>query len=273
MTIAPCGLKLLTLNVGNPSEERAQRQLEWLAGRPEDVLVLTETKASAGCRLLSDAFRRAGYVVVGDTPPPGQYGVMLVSRLPLDADWWAWRQLYQRERAAAALLRLADGASLRIIGVYVPSRDASPEKVERKRRFLAELGQELSGCSDGPSVLLGDLNILEPDHRPRYPFFKPFEYEFYRRLGSQGLVDAYRLRSPEVEEYSWVGRTGDGYRYDHAFVSRELAAVVNGCRYVHDVRAGPDRWTDHSALTLDLDLLVPERVPSDPAALLPPRLF
>src|SRR5262249_13412203 len=151
--------------------------------------------------------------------------------------------------------------------------DASPEKVERKRRFLAELGQELAGCSDGPSVLLGDLNVLEPDHQPRYPFFKPFEYEFYRCLGSHGLVDAYRLRWPSAAEHSWVGRTGDGYRYDHAFVSRDLAAVVNSCGYVHEVRAGAGRWTDHSALALDLDLPVPERLPCDPAALLPSRLL
>jgi exodeoxyribonuclease III len=273
MGAAARGLKLLTLNVGNPSEERAQRQLEWLAGRREDVLVLTETKASTGCQLLSEAFRRAGYLVFGDAPPAGQYGVMVASRLPLEADWWAGRRLYQRERAVAALLRLGDGSWLRIIGVYVPSRDASAEKVERKRRFLAELGEDLADCSGSPLALLGDLNILEPDHRPRYPFFKPFEYEFYRRLGSQGLVDAYRVCCAGVDEYSWVGRTGDGYRYDHAFVSGELGEAVTACCYVHEIRVGAGRWTDHSALTLELDLPVPERLPSDPAALLLPRLL
>ncbi len=46
-------LSVLTLNIANPSVERAQRQLEWLATRDEDVFVLTETKASDGCRLLA----------------------------------------------------------------------------------------------------------------------------------------------------------------------------------------------------------------------------
>lgn len=41
-------LSLLTLNIANPSPERAERQLSWLAARDEDVLVLTETKDSAG---------------------------------------------------------------------------------------------------------------------------------------------------------------------------------------------------------------------------------
>jgi exodeoxyribonuclease III len=87
------------------------------------------------------------------------------------------------------------------------------------------------------------------------------------------VVDAYRLRHPGEDEYSWVGRTGDGYRYDHAFVSRGLAGTVDGCAYVHGIRVGAGRWTDHSALTLGLDLPVPDRLPSDPAALVPSRLL
>jgi exodeoxyribonuclease III len=54
------GLSLLTFNIGNPSEERARRQLAWLAGRDEHVLVLTETKASSGCEV------RAGMRLCGD---------------------------------------------------------------------------------------------------------------------------------------------------------------------------------------------------------------
>src|SRR6266851_2201845 len=62
-------LSLLTWNIGNPSSDRAQRQLEWLANRPEDVLVLTETKASAGCQLLADAF--LGSRLRRSPPEPG----------------------------------------------------------------------------------------------------------------------------------------------------------------------------------------------------------
>jgi exodeoxyribonuclease-3 len=64
------GLSLLTFNIGNPSPERAQRQLAWLARRDEHVLVLTETKASAGCQLLAGAFTAAGYHVTYCPPGP-----------------------------------------------------------------------------------------------------------------------------------------------------------------------------------------------------------
>lgn len=85
----------------------------------------------------------------------------------------------------------------------------------------------------------------QPDHHPRYPFFRPFEYDFYRWLGEAGYRDAFRLLHPTATEYSWVGRTGDGYRYDHAFVSGALAGEVTVCAYVHESRT-QTRLTDHS---------------------------
>jgi exodeoxyribonuclease III len=36
------------------------------------------------------------------------------------------------------------------------------------------------------------------------------------------MADAFRHLHPHACEYSWVGRTGDGYRYDHAFCSQAL---------------------------------------------------
>jgi MFS family permease len=62
------GLSLLTLNIANPSRERATTQLAWLAARPEHVLVPTETKASDGCRLLAEAFHTASYTVQYSQP-------------------------------------------------------------------------------------------------------------------------------------------------------------------------------------------------------------
>lgn len=77
-----------------------------------------------------------------------------------------------------------------------------------------------------------------------------FGYEFYNWLGDAGYRDAFRLLHPSAAEYSWVGRTGDGYRYDHAFTSAALADQVDACDYVHEPRTA--RLTDHSGLSLQL---------------------
>jgi exodeoxyribonuclease-3 len=53
-------LRLLALNIANPSPTRAQLQLAWLRERPEDVLVLSETKNSKGSAQLLVGLQEAG---------------------------------------------------------------------------------------------------------------------------------------------------------------------------------------------------------------------
>lgn len=49
-------ISFLSLNIGNPSLDRARKQCEWLDKRPEDVFILTETKNSQGCSYIEDFF-------------------------------------------------------------------------------------------------------------------------------------------------------------------------------------------------------------------------
>ena len=191
---------------------------------------------------------------------------MIVSTVAaITDDGFGLRVGYLPSRGAAVVLP-APGGPLRVIGLYVPSRDASLEKTERKRKWLAACDAALAATvSEMPAVLLGDLNLLEPAHRPRYPFFAPFEYDFYRALASaHQLTDAFRHLHPDDAEYSWVSRTGDGYRYDHAFCSHSLASQITGCEYLHRPRA--DKLSDHSALTMHLAVTPPAPLPvSSPA--------
>jgi len=258
------GLSVLTFNIGNPSEQRAERQLAWLASRPEQVMVLTETKASAGCRLLADAFTAAGYHVTFPVPEPGEYGVMIITKVAAASGDFGAAVGYLPARAPSVTLA-APAGPIEVIGAYVPSRDAGPEKTERKRRWLAACSSALAARDPGrPVVFLGDLNVLEPGHQPRYPFFAPFEYDFYRDLSTRhGLADLFRHLHPDTAEYSWVGRTGDGYRYDHTFATPHLAQTTTGCQYLHQPRAS--KLSDHSALTANLALQPPPSLPvSDP---------
>lgn len=266
-------LSLLTLNIANPSPERAQRQLAWLAGRAEDVLVLTETKDSTGCRLLADAFTCAGYHVAYPVPENGDYGVLIASKVAARTDDFGGRVGYLPSRAAAITLP-APGGPIHIIGAYAPSRDASAEKTERKRKWLAACQHALASRPAHAAVFLGDLNVLEPGHQPHYSFFAPFEYDFYRQLNDTcGLIDAFRALHPGTVEHSWVGRTGDGYRYDHAHCTPDLAATLLACEYLHQPRL--DRLSDHSALTARLAVDPGQTlITSDPtAASEPPTLF
>ncbi|THA54300.1 endonuclease/exonuclease/phosphatase [Streptomyces sp. A1136] len=215
------------------------------------MLVLTETASSAGCDLLERRFTAAGYSVTFPRPEQrGERGAMIVSRLetrPLETG-----VTYLPHRAVGVTVD-SDEGPVDVIGLYVPSRDATEVKTERKRNFLQECRHTLlDGEGDAMRLVLGDFNVLEPGHVPRYRFFSPFEYEFYNWFGAAGYEDAFRRLHPEELDYSWVGRTGDGYRYDHAHVSGRLADRLTACSYVHEPRTMPDRLTDHSALAVGL---------------------
>jgi exodeoxyribonuclease III len=153
------------------------------------------------------------------------------------------------------------------------SHPATPSctKTERKQKWLAACRAGLAARDPGlPAVFLGDLTSSKPAHQPHYPFFVPFEYDFYRALVTEyGSVDAYRQLHPDAVEHSRVGQTGDRYRYDHAFFSASLGAAISDCAYVHQPRE--DRLSDHSAFTVRLNLEPsPALLVSDPVAVVTP---
>ncbi len=126
---------------------------------------------------------------------------MIASKVHVKEDDWNDQLDYLSARAATALLPVP-GGDLHLIGLYVPSRDASLDKTERKRRWLDACTAALitNGHAARHTLLVGDLNILEPDHNPHYSFFAPFEYDFYRALlNHHGLVDAFRLNNGLLE--------------------------------------------------------------------------
>jgi exodeoxyribonuclease-3 len=240
---------LFCWNVGNPSAERAAKQAGWLRARKEDIYVLTETKRSEGCLFFEKYFKAYGFGVVSSRPE-SDFGVLIIARSTISEGGFQKHFNYLPSRAVSALVKTPTGP-VEIAAMYVPSRDASPEKVARKQRYLSGATAALSkGLPPRRTIFCGDLNILEPNHVPRYPFFQEWEYAFYEHILASGFQDAFRLVAPTTCEYSWVGRTGDGYRYDHCFVSGDMEPMVVNCCYDHSPRL--TGLSDHSALILEL---------------------
>jgi len=245
-------LSILTVNIGAAARDRAQALLAWLATRPEDALVLTETSAGAGTAYLLERFASAGYAVVHTPDVNGDRGAALVSRVrvaePLSA---SFAGVTIPGRVAAAVLDTEPAVA--VVGVYVPSRDRSAGKTDRKAGFIGSLLAAFDKLPDdlrGRLVVGGDYNVIARTHRPLHPGFLAFEFGFLEALEAHGLVDAHERCSPGEQPYSWMGRTGDGYRYDYFHVGRKLAAYIRGCAYLHDTRE--KRLTDHAAVTLNL---------------------
>jgi exodeoxyribonuclease-3 len=257
---------ILTLNVCSPSRPRAERQLDWLGERPEQVFVLTEIGVGQGSQMIADRLRGAGWTVRSATPGQGERGVMIASRLALGAERPSPTS-YLPERTVEVTL-----GSLKLIGVYAPSRDESASKIARKRRFLAELLTTLAAREPTATVLIGDLNVVERSNRASDRTFQEWEYELYEDLPSIGWLDAYRALHPERVELSWTDTEGRGYRFDHCFTTGDLREYVRRCEYVHETRES--ELSDHSAMLLDLAIRAPKPLEVNSSlASGPPSLF
>jgi exodeoxyribonuclease III len=259
-------LSFLTVNLGAAALVRAGDLLRWLVARPEDVFLLTETSNGTGTAFVLERFRRAGFAVVHTTDPNGDRGTALVSRVRVAGRFPGFTGVTIPGRVAAAVL--ATEPTVAVAGLYVPSRDRSTDKTEKKQAFVASL---LKALDELPAVLRehlvvgGDYNVIARTHRPLHPGFLPFEFGLLEQLEAHGLVDAHEQCSPGEQPYSWIGRTGDGYRYDYFHVGRELAGRIQSCSYLHETRE--HRLTDHAAVTLTLDVGSVQRLDTkDPSA-------
>ena len=259
-------LRVMTLNIGNPSLQRVKKQINWIEHRDEDIFILTETKVSEGCFFLEEHFGEQGqtlfnygeeaqFNVFFPKSNTGDLGVMLLSRFPILRTTTCF---HEKDPFFSRLLDVTiefHGREMGIMGLYVPSRDASAEKIGRKKNFIIQYLlhlKELSTIKHPPYIICGDLNILERSHIPHYNNFLKWEYDFYDRFEHFGYTDAFRVLHPTANEYSWVGRTNDGYRYDHCFISKELVPHLMDCSYVHET--SQIRITDHSAMIMTLEL-------------------
>ncbi len=254
-------VSLLSLNVGNPSLERAKKQCAWLKKRPEDIFVLTETKQSQGCEYIKEFFLQYGYDLFSmDTTleysihapvsKTGDLGVMIISKHPIRARYNVFQDdsIYYA-RQAESIIEFV-GNKLSVVGLYVPSRDRSDAKIQRKKVFLNVIEKYIEESERSNRIIMGDFNILDRNHSPHYSNFFEWEYDFYDALIALDYQDAFRYCHPGQQEHSWVGRTKNGYRYDYCFVSETLKKNILRCEYIHETR--DIRLTDHSGIFVEL---------------------
>lgn len=248
-------VSVLVFNAQHASAARAYRQAEWIAGQEAaDLVVVTEVGSGPGGTALTAALADHGYAsVVAPEPAAQDYRTVLASRgTPLTPVPSGIGML--PHRAPAATVLVAEQPVV-LLGLYVPSRGPKERRNQAKRAFQQAVSKALPGfvaSFQGPVIIAGDLNVVEPDHIPHHAVYGDWEYDFYRSFAGAGLTDAFRVLHPTAPGHSWFGRSGQGYRFDHAFVSALHGEQVRRCAYDHaPVEMG---LTDHAALMLALDL-------------------
>jgi len=241
---------LLNWNIRNPSYTRSVKQVKIILDYSPDVIVLTEIKDTKGCRYIRDRLFSEGYDSFF-TAPKDDYGVIVAAPRSdfisddLQIDFFPHRAVLIRGNSIFG--------KMNILGVYVPSRGPKERRNKDKMKFQLELMKVLPKLSgtEGYTIVTGDFNVLERNHIPHYSVFGEWEYRFYESFLQNGLIDAYRAVSPNTQDYSWFGREGDGYRFDHIFISQSLLRYLKECKYIHEPRL--QKISDHSIMYMKLN--------------------
>ncbi|MBI4376141.1 MAG: endonuclease [Elusimicrobia bacterium] len=250
----PAALRVLNWNVQHPSLSRAINQYSIIAQYNADIVILTELADSEASMFLSDRLHSDGYLVAYTPPPRREYSALVAAKsgelttLPL-----ATQILPHR----VAILRCTKNeTSFLVIGLYVPSRGGAEGRNVKKMQFQSAVENKIRTWVERDQaccvIIGGDLNVIEPDHIPRYRVFADWEYRFYRAFLDAGLVDAYRHKLNGPVDHSWIGRARDGYRFDHLFLSTPWGAAIRECGYDHSTRRSD--LSDHSAMTLTVEV-------------------
>ncbi len=247
-------VSVVTLNIGAAAARRAEAILDWLTTRRDDVIVLTETSAGLGTRLLMLALEDSGYAVHG-TPSAGarDRGVVVATRIPVRESLDKHLDVTLPWRAVGLVLDTDEPIAL--LGVYVPSRDRSPVKVERKRAFIQSLLHSVAALPEALRarlLLLGDYNVVSRAHQPRLPGFFAYEYAMHDELERIGFAAGHELCGHAAQPHSWIGRTGTGYLYDYVHAGAALHHHLTGCEYLDDPRTL--RLSDHAAVAAQIRL-------------------
>ncbi len=253
-------LTVLTLNVQAAALPRAGRLAAWLETRDDHIVVLTETSNGPGTAHLLDGSRSAGLTVAHSRSPDGDRGCAIISRLPTTARPDLLGGVSLPGRALAVTIDAEPAVT--VVGLYVPSSDRAPDKVTKKRAFLSSVLDALRSMGDRQRahlLLAGDYNVISRDHQPRYPGFLPFEYDFLDALTQLGLTDAHQRLHPGVQAHSWIGRGGNGYRFDYLHTGAALTTHLAACDYLHQPRE--QKLTDHAAVAASLNIQV-EHLPA-----------
>jgi exodeoxyribonuclease-3 len=238
-------IRLATFNV-NGIRSHLPHLLQWLDKESPDIACLQELKAIDSGFPIAE-IRKAGYGAIWH----GQQSWNGVAILATGADPVETLRGLPGDPSDDHSRYLEAAVNGIIVGcLYLPNGNPRPgPKFDYKLKWFDRLTERAKSlyASGHPVVLAGDYNVVPTDFDIYNPkswvkdaLLQPESRERYRRLLSQGWVDAIREKHPQERIYTfwdYFRKHWDrnaGLRIDHLLLSAELAPRL--------VDAGVDKW-------------------------------
>lgn len=241
-------LRLCALNVNSPNPSRAQRIVDWLLATKSNALVLTEMQPADGGRHILACLQAEGFTT---TCTPGWKDTRYFTAIAIRGIETTPVQPAGFDPRIAVVDLTTVHNTVRLVGVYGPTNGMTAESSHHRREFQRQLLDYLAEVSTPALCVAGDLNVVEPNHRPHLPAYEDHDYALYTRLLALGLRDAYRQLNPSGGDHSWISPRFGSQRLDHSLISA-AAGEIRTCEYDHATRS--EGLSDHSALLTTIGL-------------------
>ena len=271
-------MRIATWNV-NSLKARLEAVGNWLERASPDVLLLQETKLADEEAPHMD-FQMAGYQLAHHGE--GRWnGVAIASRVGLDVVTTNFGDGPVRDSRRPggeeddfdpfdeARMISAVCGGIQVVSVYVPNgRMVGSPFYQGKLRWLRRLHRWLDEAAHPEAALVvgGDFNVAPADEDVWDParvhggtHVSAAERQALAELRRWGLVDAYRLRQPDGERFTWwdyragMFQRNEGMRIDLLYVTAPVAERVVWAEIDREARKGKPTPSDHAPVVIDLD--------------------
>lgn len=199
------------------------------------VCVFSEFRNNQTGALIRNGLLNAGYRFQHVTnAAKDDNSVIIASSMPFDA------QLHPHADIAFANNILSVHFDVfSVMGVYLP---------HKKKHKLFDFMIDHVLKSVKPFIITGDFNsgINGLDQQGDSFWYSDKLLE----LQKIGYLDAFRYINGDTKEYSWYSHQGNGFRYDHTYISEALLPIIKSCKYIHQWREA--KYADHSPMWLEL---------------------
>ncbi len=227
-------LRILSWNIRQGGGTRVLKICSALTEFGADIVALSEYRNNDSGRKIRAALLAAGYrFQIVSSAKASDNSAAIFSKLPCNA------LLYPKsDETYPHNIVAAEYDAFRVYGMYLPHK-----KKHQLFDFLIKEAQLPT-----PGIMVGDYNSGK-NHIDQKG--KSFWYEDkLLELERLGYIDAFRRIQGSAKEYSWYSHQGNGYRYDHTYLSETLSPIVKDCYYLHQWRE--DKLSDHSPMVLEL---------------------
>jgi exonuclease III len=258
-SLEPNNLTIVSWNVQNPSEQRAEKQFSYLKQCHHDVqiVLLNELKAGKGLEIWKRNLEWEGFSVFVPTMvdmKTTEYLTIAAMRCePGQCKQLAGFPWLTSKTRIISLEIEAPNFNGLIIGAYFPthSQFSTASSVAIKQQFHDDFVSNLLKYrlfSARPVIIIGDLNILPENHLPPEPCFSVWD-KFLPQLSKMDMVDLYAKLNPSSHDHSWESPThGKRWRLDHVISDTGLVKKTRTCRLDHEPRLL--NLSDHSAIVV-----------------------